>query len=430
MSGDILQLDPLPDFLRDPALVMVLDALPLARLVGGCVRDTLAGRPVADVDLAVPLPPDQAAAGLRAAGLAVVPTGIAHGTITAISGGQHFEITSLRQDIETDGRHARVAWTEDWQADAARRDFTFNALSMTRDGVVHDPFGGTADLLAGRVRFVGDPAARIREDHLRALRFFRFHARFGRDAPDPAALAAIADAVPLLQHLSPERVWSELRRLLAAPDPVPALRLMAQTGVLAAVLPEGADPGRLSRLVAAGAPPDPILRLAALLDGDAAALARRLRLSRAERERLDGLRRPPAPDTAMDDTALRQLLADTPAALLAGRAWLGGAGDLGPETLHDRRATLPAGRPRRDGVGRAGRPAGGRAAARHSWLVARGWMQRRCPGLPHRTGAAVGKMRRPAGGIFLKVALRHRTPSRVWDVRGLRTMLNDMRSTK
>ena len=157
---------------------------------------------------------------LEAAGLRAVPTGLEHGTVTAVSGHRGFEVTTLRRDVETDGRRARVAFTEDWREDAARRDFTMNALSMTPDGAVHDYFHGIADLRHGRVRFVGDPATRIAEDYLRILRFFRFHARYGVGAPDEAATAAIAAGVPGLAQLSAERVWSEMKRILATPDPL------------------------------------------------------------------------------------------------------------------------------------------------------------------------------------------------------------------
>ena len=162
-----------------------------------------------------------------------MPTGLDHGTVTAVAGGRGFEITTLRRDVETDGRHAVVAFTDDWRADAARRDFTINALSMTRDGAVFDYFGGIADLRAGRVRFVGDPATRIAEDYLRILRFFRFFARYATGPADPAALAAIRAGVPGLATLSVERVWSELARILSAPDPRTAVSLMAELGVLA-----------------------------------------------------------------------------------------------------------------------------------------------------------------------------------------------------
>jgi poly(A) polymerase/tRNA nucleotidyltransferase (CCA-adding enzyme) len=247
----------------------------------------------------------------------------------------------LRRDVATDGRHASVAFTDDWREDAARRDFTINALSMTRDGAVFDYFDGIADLHAGIVRFVGDPAARIAEDYLRILRFFRFHARYGTGAPDPAALAAIRAGVAGMAILSAERVWSEFFRILSAPDPRGTIALMAELGVLASVLAEGADPARLARLVAAGAPADPLLRLAALLTGDAEALADRLKLSGAERERLVALRGAPVPDPAADDAALRRLLADTPDDILIGRAWLAGGDAPGWAELRARLAALP-----------------------------------------------------------------------------------------
>ena len=249
--------------LDDPDLAPVLAALPQARLVGGAVRDALAGLPVADIDIATPEPPETSMARLAEAGLRVVPTGLAHGTVTAVSNHRPFEITTLRRDVATDGRHAQVVWTDDWRADAARRDFTINALSLDRDGGLHDFFGGQADLAAGRVRFVGEAGQRIAEDYLRVLRFFRFYARYGHGAPDGAAVGAIAASVDGLAMLSAERVWSEIKRILAAPDPVPSLGLMEQLGVLAAVLPEGGDLARLAALVARGAPADPLLRMAA-----------------------------------------------------------------------------------------------------------------------------------------------------------------------
>jgi poly(A) polymerase/tRNA nucleotidyltransferase (CCA-adding enzyme) len=197
----------------------VLTVLPEARLVGGVVRDVLAGRAPTDVDLTTPQPPDAVMRMLQRAGIRAVPTGIDHGTVTAVVEGRGFEVTTLRRDVETDGRHALVAFTDDWRADAARRDFTINAMSATRDGAVFDYFGGVADLQAGIVRFVGDPATRIAEDYLRILRFFRFLARYGGALPDLAALGAIRAGLPGLAQLSAERVWRELTSILAAPDP-------------------------------------------------------------------------------------------------------------------------------------------------------------------------------------------------------------------
>ncbi len=282
---------PPPAFLGWPAPAAVLAALPGARVVGGAVRDALAGREVADVDVATPFPPEEVARRLAVAGLRVHETGLAHGTLTATLNGVPVEVTSLRRDVLTDGRHATVAWTTDWREDSARRDFTMNAMSLSADGALWDHHGGRDDLAMGRVRFVGDPATRLREDHLRALRWFRFQARYGRGEPDAAALGAIEGAVPSLAGLSAERVWSEVKRVLAAPDPVGAVALMRATGVLRAILPEATEEAVLARLVALGAPADALLRLAALLRAGVAVarLAMRLRLSSDEAERLDAL---------------------------------------------------------------------------------------------------------------------------------------------
>jgi poly(A) polymerase/tRNA nucleotidyltransferase (CCA-adding enzyme) len=329
--------------LADADLAPVLAALPHARIVGGAVRDALANLPIADIDLATPDPPDRIMAALSRAGLRAVPTGLAHGTVTAISNGRPFEITTLRRDVATDGRHAEVAWTDDWRADAARRDFTVNAMSLDRAGTVHDHFGGADDLASGRVRFVGDPATRIAEDYLRVLRFFRFWARYGRQPPDAEARAAIAAAVRHLKQLSAERVWSELKRILQAPDPAPAIALMAELGVLAEVLPEGADPSRLAALTSAGAPPDPLLRLAALLTGDADTLAARLKLATAERDTLVALRHGPVPPLDGEGALWRRLLADEDASVLAARTWL--AGGFGPAWNAARARLLATPRP-------------------------------------------------------------------------------------
>ena len=329
-----------PAFLSDPALQAVLAVLPDARLVGGCVRDAIGQRAVADVDLATPSPPDAVIRALQAAGLRAVPTGLDHGTVTAVSGGRGFEVTTLRRDKVTDGRHALVNWTADWREDAARRDFTMNAMSMLPDGTVFDYFGGVSDLQAGRVRFVGEPAARIAEDYLRILRFFRFHARYGHGEPDPSALSALRDGVPGLARLSPERVWSELKRILATTDPRAAVQLMADLGVLPAVLPGALDVARLSRMIEAGGPGDPLLRLAALAPGAGLDLALRLRMSLAERDRLIALAGPPpAPD--MDDDALRRLLADAPPGAVLGRAWIAGAAGPAWNAVRARLAALP-----------------------------------------------------------------------------------------
>mgnify|MGYP000269724124 CR=1 FL=1 len=264
-----------------------------ARFVGGCVRDALIDRPVTDVDLATPDPPDAVLAKLAAGDVRAIPTGIAHGTVTAVMAGRNFEITTLRRDVETDGRHAIVAFTDDWRADAARRDFTFNALSAGGDGIVHDYHGGIEDLLAGRVRFVGDPDARLAEDCLRLLRFYRFHAHFGRVAPAEAARAACRKAAPGLVRLSGERIRNEIMKLLASADPTPTLRMMIDDGILDAVLPQLRDVATLAALVAIE-PRDErseLRRLASLVPApvdpsNLDALADRLRLSNAALARL------------------------------------------------------------------------------------------------------------------------------------------------
>jgi poly(A) polymerase/tRNA nucleotidyltransferase (CCA-adding enzyme) len=289
------------------------------------VRDALAGREVHDVDIAAPLPPEAIAERLRATGLKVFETGLAHGTVTAVLDRQPVEVTALRRDVATDGRHAEVAWTTDWREDAARRDFRINAMSCDAAGNLWDYHGGREDLDAGRVRFVGDAPTRLREDYLRALRFFRFWARYGRGAPDSDAVAAIRDAVEgLRRRIAPERIWMELKRLLEAPDPVEAIALMEQTGIRDAVLPEGAAPTLLRTGIARGLPRDPLLRLAVLVPAEAAEsrMPDRLRWSREEAERYRAARAdlPLTPDPAED--VLRCLLADHPKQALSDAAWL------------------------------------------------------------------------------------------------------------
>jgi poly(A) polymerase/tRNA nucleotidyltransferase (CCA-adding enzyme) len=330
-----------PALLSDPALSALLDVLPEARIVGGAVRDTLARRTAVDIDLASPVPPRTVTDRLIAAGIKVVPTGLAHGTVTAVLPSGPVEITTLRRDVETDGRHAVVAFTDDWREDAARRDFTINAMSMTRDGAVFDYFGGLDDLRSGRLRFVGDPAARVAEDYLRVLRFFRFFARYGAAEPDAATQAALREAVPRLGSLSAERVWHELTRILAAPDPLAAVALMDRLGVLAAVVPEGTDVAGLERQVRRGAPVDALSRMAALLTGDVLAFAARLKLSLVERDRLLALRSAPLPRPEEDDEALRRLLADTPADVLIDRTWIAGGNDPAWSSLRDRLRACP-----------------------------------------------------------------------------------------
>lgn len=267
------------------------------RFVGGCVRDSIRRRPVTDIDIATVLSPEAVMRRLEDAGIDVHPTGVAHGTVTAVIDRQPFEITTLRHDVRTDGRHAEVAFTEDWVADAARRDFTINAMSADIDGAVFDYFDGLADLGAGRVRFVGHPQTRIREDRLRILRFFRFHAHYAKGRPDAAAMAACRAEAAGLRELSAERVRTEMFKIFGAPDPVDTLLSMREAGALAEVLPEAMHFGRLRQtvwLVRRGLAMDklkldPLRRLAALLPQDpaiAGTLAERWRLSNAERDRL------------------------------------------------------------------------------------------------------------------------------------------------
>ncbi len=261
-----------------------------AWFVGGCVRNALLGRPGTDIDIATDALPAATTRAAEVAGLKAVPTGADHGTITVVAHGTGYEVTTLRRDVATDGRHAQVAFSDRLEDDAARRDFTMNALYASADGTVHDPLGGLPDLRAGRVRFIGDPAARITEDFLRILRFFRFTAWYGDpglgfDAEGLAACAALAEG---LERIARERMGQEMRKLLAAADPAPAVAAMAASGVLARVLP-GAQPDALAPLVhlEAGRPPDPLRRLAALGGKDT---AQALRLSRAEARTLDTLR--------------------------------------------------------------------------------------------------------------------------------------------
>jgi poly(A) polymerase len=267
-----------------------------ARFVGGVVRNALAGQPVSDIDLATPLLPNEVTRRLEAAGLGAVPTGIEHGTITAIAGGKPFEITTLRRDVSTDGRRATVAFSTDWKEDAGRRDFTINALYAAADGEVFDYFGGLADLNTGHVRFIGDPVARIREDYLRILRLFRFHAWYGRGEIDADALRAAVGERAGLSILSGERIQKEFLRLLEAPDPVPVLRAMAAAQILGELVPGDLKFDRLARLAEIDRSnfftADGMLRLSALLPSDVEtvrSLVERMKLSNADRERLEDL---------------------------------------------------------------------------------------------------------------------------------------------
>jgi poly(A) polymerase len=280
-------------WLKHPEMKRVFAALKApgieTRVVGGAVRDTLLGLPVSEVDLATTAVPEKVMALARSAGLKAVPTGIEHGTVTVIANGVPFEVTTLRRDVETFGRHATVAFTQDWKEDARRRDFTLNALYAGSDGELFDPLGGYADLMAGRVRFIGDAEARIKEDYLRILRFFRFNAYYGKGPLDPEGLAACVRLRGGIEQLSAERVAGELRKLLVAPQALRAVEALFDYGLLTDILGGVPRLMRFTRLVAAEEAlqlaPDAALRLAALgvfVKEDAERLAARLRLSNNE----------------------------------------------------------------------------------------------------------------------------------------------------
>ena len=284
-------------WLRDGPLPRLMAALDRdgeqARVVGGAVRNALMGEPVGEVDIATTALPQEVTRRVTAAGFRVVPTGIEHGTVMAVIDGRSFEVTTLRQDIETFGRHAKVAFGRDWKADAERRDFTMNALSATADGAVYDYVGGLADLRERRVRFIGDAGKRIAEDYLRILRFFRFHAAYGHGAPDPEGVSACIAGRAGLDQLSRERVRMELLKLLIAPHAVPTMAVMTEAGLLISVLggvPDLASFSNMAKVEAVlGLPPDPARRLGALavrVAEDAVRLWQRLRLTNAEHGRL------------------------------------------------------------------------------------------------------------------------------------------------
>jgi tRNA nucleotidyltransferase/poly(A) polymerase len=288
-----------------------------ARIAGGAVRDALLGQAVSDIDIATTTLPDETVRRAEAAGFRTVPTGLDHGTVAVIAGGRSFEVTTLRADVETDGRHARVAFGRDWKADARRRDFTINGLYAAADGAIVDLVGGLADIESRTLHFIGDPEERIREDYLRILRFFRFFAWYGSGRPDADGLKACARLKGGLVRLSAERVWSELKKLLSAPDPSRALLWMRQAGVLGELLPEGAKWGidSIHALVGTeadlGWPPDPLLRLEAIVPPDAArmrALGERLKLSRAEADRLVRWAMAASPPPTMPESFLSKAL--------------------------------------------------------------------------------------------------------------------------
>jgi poly(A) polymerase len=303
-------------------LAALLAAGVTARFVGGCVRNAVLGREIDDIDLAIDKPPETAIAALEAAKIRAIPTGVKHGTVTAIADSRAFELTTLRRDVETDGRRAVVAFTDDWLDDAARRDFTFNALYADPDGTLYDPFDGRADLQAGRVRFIGDPDRRIVEDRLRVLRFFRFHAWYGRAPLDGPGFDACRRNAGTLGALSGERIAKELLRLLEAPAPADALEAMVEAGALDHWLPEYAGAARLRALIAREPAPDKLRRLAAILpaEADETAIGKRLRLS------------------TQDALRLGVMLAREPALDLLGgpRVWRAGIYRLGNKLYIDR----------------------------------------------------------------------------------------------
>ena len=359
ISSPTGKISPQP-WLTAPETRTVVEALTAdgaeVRFVGGCVRDAMARRPVTDVDIGTPDKPETVIGLLEKAGIKAVPTGIEHGTVTAVVGDRKFEITTLRRDVETDGRRAKVAFTDDWMIDSERRDLTINALSATPDGDVYDPHDGISDLAYGNIRFVGLAADRIEEDVLRLLRFFRFYGLFGQPPPDPDAMAACRIHADKLPGLSGERIRDEMFKILLVPEPAEIAVLMRGLGIFDHILPEAGDVGSLrmigwleTRAIKIDSVvPDPLRRLAALLDTDAegaAAVAGRLKLSNRQAWRLSALAAPPAdigpdadapsvnwtlrrlgPDTVRDLTLLAWAgeLSVTPR-LPAGRtqAWIG-----------------------------------------------------------------------------------------------------------
>jgi len=281
-----------PEWLTAQSVSAVFNAFEVTgcdlRAVGGCVRDALLGRPVSDIDLATPAPPEQVLALAQAAGLKAIPTGLSHGTVTVVAEQESFQITTLRKDIETDGRHAKVAFTDDWQQDAARRDFTMNALYLDRNGSLTDFFGGVEDARAGRVRFIGSPDDRIQEDYLRILRFFRFQAHYGNAPIDEAARQACARHARGVAVLSGERVQAELLKLLEAPRTADFVDSLNETGVSDALFGRDLNAQEIHRLEALGREHDiefPLLAvLAVTIAKDPAAATARLKLSNAQRD--------------------------------------------------------------------------------------------------------------------------------------------------
>jgi poly(A) polymerase len=296
----MMNLDPKQfPWMRDAAINALFDAMPEGslRFVGGCVRNGLWGAPVADTDLACQLEPTDVVAALNHAGIRNIPTGIEHGTVTAVIAGQPYEITSLRRDVETDGRRATVSYTTKWAEDAERRDLTINALYADWDGVVYDPTGfGLEDIQTRKFRFVGEAAARVQEDYLRILRFFRFLAWYGgREKVDAASLKACREHQAGLKKLSSERIWMEVKNLLSAPNPIRACHIMLTNGILETILPEANNVDGLEAIIRLeareGLKPDPLLRLMAMSPREPlqmALLTKRMKMSKSETNRLRG----------------------------------------------------------------------------------------------------------------------------------------------
>ncbi len=379
-------------WLHAPALARALSLLNSggeeARVVGGAARNALMGLPLSDIDIATTALPDEVVRRAAAGGLRAVPTGIDHGTVTLVVDGAPFEVTTLRQDVETFGRKAKVAFGRDWKVDAERRDFTMNALSISPDGVVHDYVDGLADLEARRVRFIGDPARRIAEDYLRILRFFRFQASYAHGAPDPAGLHACIVARDGLRSLSRERVRAELMKLLVAPFAVPTLAVMAEAGFTTLLLGGVALLASFANMIkveeAAGVAPDAVRRLGALgvfIDEDAERLRAKLRLFNSEAERLASL--------ANRWWRVSPALGEAGAQVLLYR--------LGPERYVDRVliACTPSSRCRRAGLRRAF-PSNLRASLRAASPGGRRWEPRCAP--PRKPGSRRGfrSMRPPS----------------------------------
>jgi poly(A) polymerase len=327
---------PVEALLATPGVRRVFEAFDSSgeeiRIAGGAVRDVLMSLAPAEVDFATTAPPDEIVRLAAAAGLKSVPTGIEHGTVTIVIDGHPFEITTLRRDVETDGRHAKVAFGRNWAEDAMRRDLTINGLFLDASGKIHDFVGGESDIAAKRVRFIGDAKTRIREDFLRILRFFRFTARYGEGAPDHEAMSAAISERHGLDHLSRERIRAELLKFLVAPRAAEIAELMAHAGLLGQLLGGVARPRRLKRLIEISPDSDAVLRLGALglfIEENAERLRERLRLSNEEAVRLKSMAGRPVPGPAMSENELKAVLYRLGPARYRDRVLFAGAGRAG-----------------------------------------------------------------------------------------------------